>query len=294
MKHSVTMASIVAILMASALGWSCRGEKAPADAPAVAAQASATELASQIQGAVAYEYNGGIYRTDIGQANAVCLAPEGTYPRWSPDGARLAFVVQRTITCMDADGRNAVTVAEADQPRAVAWYPDGQSILFTDGDEIKSAPVEGGASRTVVKGYDFRELDISVDACRLIATVMRPTRLRAFDLDAGKSRTLAKGCSASLSPDGARVTNNLRGHKRLALLSWDDGTELGVVAAPEGHKFDNQFWSNHPDWLASMTEGRDGDIFIHRISVDRAFRITALGGCDRPDLFVARVYAAER
>ncbi|MBT3295466.1 MAG: hypothetical protein HN919_10340 [Verrucomicrobia bacterium] len=281
-------AGVLSILVALGGAWwfsQRQGAKAPPDG---ALELSAAALATVLQGAVVYEHAGGIYRTTIGEASGRCLAEQGRYPRWSPDGSRIVFVRATDVVCMDSDGANARPIAGAEQPRAVAWHPNGNSVLFTDGDTIVSAALQGGARSVIAKGYDFRELDIAADGRHLITTVLHPTRLRAYDLETGEVRDLARGCSGSLSPDGERVSNNLGRHKTMAILAWKSGEQVAAISAPEGQRFDNQFWSNHPDWVASRTEGKHADIFIHRLSDNRAFLLTAYGDCDRPDLYISQ------
>jgi hypothetical protein len=185
------------------------------------------------------------------------------------------------------DGSPEEKLASAEEPRAVAYRPDGRAILFTDGRRVRSVSLETGEVSTILDGWTFRELDVSEDGTRLIATVKRiGFHIHAFDLRSGHRRRMASGCSASLSPRGDTFTRNGRDHRTLSLRAWSTGKTVGVVHAPEGHTFDNQFWSNHPDWLAAKTEGEREDVFIHHVPDDTAFRATFTGDCDRPDLFV--------
>ena len=56
----------------------------------------------------------------------------------------------------------------------------------------------------------------------------------------------------------------------------------------DGKKFDNQFWSNHEDWLTSKSEGDEENIYIHHVPSGAAFQMTRSGGCDRANLFVVQ------
>ncbi len=242
-----------------------------------------------IRGAVVFQRPDGIYRQNIGSTGAVCLATNGTYPRWSPDGRFVAFVRENRILRVPADGGPAEPLAHVDSPRAVAYHPNAQEVLFTDGEMTRSVSVTSRTVRTVVEGFAFRELDATVDGRQLVATVKGlGFQVRAFDLITGRQWKIAGGCSASLSPDGARVTNNSSDHRKLLLRRWDDGSLAAEVSAPPGRTFDNQFWSNDPDWIASVTDDKTRDVFIHRVSDDRAFQVTTVGDADRPDLFVER------
>jgi Tol biopolymer transport system component len=249
---------------------------------------SPSELAAEIQGTIVYERDGGIYRTEVGQTNSTRIAKSGRFPRWAPDGTKVAFVRNKAIVCVSSTGGAVFTVAKTPHARAVAWHPSGEQLLYTDGETIKLVSIQGGPKQILASGSRFAELDISKDATRLIATALRPTRLIAFDLVSGQSRELARGCSGSLSPDGALVSNNLRDHKTLALRSWETGEIISSITPNTGDRFDNQFWSNHPDWIAGMSEGKQNDIYVHRVSQNRTYRVTTCGGCNRPDLYVSR------
>jgi Tol biopolymer transport system component len=74
-----------------------------------------------------------------GSDQTVLPTPEGLpwLPAWSPDGNQLAVAIfplsdgPRAIWVMDADGANAVRIAEADNVSQPAWSPDAQWILYT-------------------------------------------------------------------------------------------------------------------------------------------------------------------
>ena len=132
-------------------------------------------------------------------------------------------------------------------------------------------------------------LDLSADGMRLAATVrtLLGTKVLVYDLGRGRvERTVANGCSASLSPDGRLITVNGATHRKLDLYNWQTLESEGFVSAPEGLKFDNQYWSNHPAWLVSTSEGGGPDIYLHHVPSNTAYRVTTTGDCDRADLFI--------
>ena len=259
-----------------------------ASVPSASDEASSDRTLSNLpRGVIVFERPDGIYKQTLGERKPELLARGASYPRWSHDGTQIAFVQGHRIMRMDAAGGEPEALADADDPRAVAWMPDGNEILFTDGKKVRGVQLQTRAVRDVASGYTFRELDVSHDGLHLVATIRGfGPRIRIFDLATRDSRELSAGCSASFSPDGQRVTRNEDGHRTLSLVNPADGKVAGAVHAPQGATFDNQFWSNHPDWVTSQTEGKTTDILIHHVPSDGVAQVTHLGDAGRPDLFV--------
>ncbi len=262
-----------------------------AEHPAPTPQPRANEagLLDGVRGAVVYERPDGVYRSDLGSGRPVCLATNGAYPRWSADGRFVAFVRGREIARVTAEGGEVEVLATAAEAHAVACHPNGEEVLFTDGKTIRSVSLKTREVRTLVSGRTFRELDISADGRQLVTSVraLGGLHIRAFDLAAGRDWEISDGCSASLSPDGRLVTNNSGDHRRLDLRRWEDGEIAGTINAPLAHTFDNQFWSNDADWIASVNDdGPRADVFVHRVSRNASAQVTFSGDCNRPDLRV--------
>jgi hypothetical protein len=249
---------------------------------------SLNELAKKIDGAVVYQRGAAIYKTELGKNESVLISPAGEYPRWSPYGNFVAFVRKNQIMRIGADGTQEAVLATADDAHAVAYHPDGNSVLFTDGKTIKSVSLVDKSVKVILSGNNFRELDTVADGQKLVATIRwLGLSIRAFDLASGKDWKISSGCSGSLSPDGTLVTNNSSDHKQLFLRDWTSGKIVSSVAAPPDNTFDNQYWSNHPDWLASKAEKLENPgIFVHQISSNLAFQVTSGKDDDRPDFFV--------
>lgn len=248
------------------------------------------EPLEKLRGKLVYQRSDGIYLLNLQDGTPKRLVPYGTYPRWSPDGRQIVFVHGNAIMLADAEGQNVRKIAEAKKARAVCFAPDGKSVFYSDDTFLNKVELGTARVSTVLENNsEFREFDLSADGMRLAATVrtLLGTKVLVFDLDRGREeRTVANGCSASLSPDGRLITVNGATHRKLDLYNWQTLESEGFVSAPAGLKFDNQYWSNHPAWLVSTSEGGGPDIYLHHVPSNTAYRVTTTGDCDRADLFI--------
>lgn len=257
-------------------------------AGAAAGEAGRNALA-QIAGKVVYQRPDGIYVVGLHGDRPRRIVENGSYPRWSPDGRLIAFVRGNAIMTVAADGGKPRQIAEAQQARAVCFAPDGRAVFFSDGNRLRRVALETPAVSEVLQDGEFREIDVAAGGRRLAATIRTPfgLKVRAFDLRNGASRTVASGCSASMPPDGTLITVNGGGHERLFFHRWDNLHRTGFISAPPGMQFDNQYWSNHRQWIVSIAEGTRQDVYVHHVPSDTAYRVTDSGDCVRADLHVA-------
>ena len=251
----------------------------------------------------------GIYKTTVGEQRATLLAAGGRYPRWSPDGSRIAYLLDRDVWVMNADGADPRRLASAeDPPHAVGFHPGGREVLFAVTNEIRAVTLDGGTPRVL---YRDRKVLLALDMCRrddrlMVVFLERPGYhyLRACDLTGGSSRVISSGCSANLSPDGELLTDLNGTHLSIAVRRWETGEFVRTIPGPAGYEFDNEIWSNDPDWVALQTQfkiitdtntapptvrmERREDIFLTCATTSRVIRVTRLGDCVRPDLFIRR------
>lgn len=287
-RFAVRLAAVLAAIagLAVLLYQVCPVARAEAAPVSTGDLAALDNLAGRVQGKIVFQRPDGIYLVRLGGREPERIASPGEFPRWSPDGRAIAFLQSNRVMRLRLDGGGLEALAEVFAPRALAWHPSGEEIYFTDGQLIRAVNVHTRAARDVVSGHAYRELDVAPDG-RLAVTIRgRGVSIMGFDPAAGRSWRIAGGCSASLSPDGKRVTNNEGDHRKLAIRDAASGARLGTVNAPPGLAFDNQWWSNDPNWLASKSEGLFEDVFVHDLLKNEAVRVTFIGQCDRPDLFV--------
>ncbi len=272
-----------ACLMAAALAGCGSSEARRGDAGALP-----LETPPGLAGArLVYQRPDGIFLRVLGKGKPRRLASEGTWPRWAPDGRSIVFLRGNRILRLDLESGEEVTVAEMKDPRTLAVHPDGRQVLVAEGRTVKAVSLADGQSATVHSGAAFHELDVADTGGFWVGTVKSlGWRVRRVDLPSGESTDLARGCSASLSPGGRLATVNLDGHGQLALVDARTGREQKRLSAPEGLKLDNQKWSNHPDWIAGIVEGKAQDIMVQRTGDGRVWRVTDEGDADRPDLRV--------
>ncbi len=273
-------------------GWATNSKSAPLnDDRTTNSSSGKKDIRRLVDGWVVYQRPDGIYSARAGLPQEKRLSKNGSAPRWSPDGKMIVYVHDNEIKVMDRKGGNKITVASAKKGKAVCFGPFGKTILFTDYKTIRRVNLKTGTVETILKGdYEFREVDIGTRGRILAVTVRTPfgIQVRRIDLKTGQREKVARGCSAAVSPDLKYITVNGRKHKFLRLYNLNTLRLEKHLSAPPGRRFDNQFWSNHQDWLVSKSEDDAENVFIHHLPTDSSYRVTTSGHCDRPDFFVNR------
>lgn len=147
------------------------------------------------------------------------------FPRWSPDGLRIAFSSNRTgsyqIHVCDADGSNVrqVTRGEHDAIEE-GWFPDGKRIAYTEQRRrgigrsytLFTVDLGSGATERLLPEFDGSSAlpDFAPNGPLLAFTGKRLMGWDAYraDLRTGETKALTEGgkaCRARFSPDGARL-----------------------------------------------------------------------------------------
>ncbi len=240
---------------------------------------------------IVYQRDSGIYEISVGEKTAHLLVNYGTNPRWSPDGQQIAFIHDNAIMLLSKKTGKIQLLARAGKARSLCFYSDGKSIIYTDNKLLRRVTIASGKISTLLTNGPFYEVDMADENTRLAVTVktLFSYKVQVFDLHNGSARTVSKGCSASLSPDGNMVTVNSKNHRILSMFDWKNLTKTTQIHAPKDLQFDNQLWSNNLNWLSSTAGGDVKNIYLHHFPTDTSYRITTSGDCDRADLYVLAV-----
>ena len=239
---------------------------------------------------VVFERSDRIYFSSNEDRSSALVAEGCTYPRWVPGRNAIACLRGQDLLLIDFETREERVLSVIEKPYAINVHPNGKEVLFTNRGKVQSVGIDHGEVKTLAEGYTFYEIDISADGKRLAATVKGKStmgyQVRAFDLEKDTSWKIGRGCAAGLSSNGDLVSNLTGNHTELLLRRWEDAERMDEVLAPDGLHFDNHSWAHQGDWIVYQSE-KSADVYAHHLSKREAYRLTAVGDVNRPDLRVS-------
>lgn len=199
-------------------------------------------------------------------------------PAWSPDGTRLAVAMfpdpePRAIWIMDADGANAVKIAEGDNVSRPSWSPDGNEIAYAvdtpQGSSIHIISADGTGDRVIgetIQGKDYFSVSFSPDGTQLVFDKGTDSGFGIFvmNVDGTDVRRISSGTSdynPSWSPDGTRIvfTRQEEGAESDVYVMDADGSNVNRLTN-DGPGVTNLYAEWSPDgkriaYLAGVTGG---------------------------------------
>jgi TolB protein len=175
-----------------------------------------------------------------------------SYPDYSPDGSRIAYVEGWSFRTMAADGSDDQWLVDGPSiPAYPRWSPDGKWIAAeSDGDIWKVSPAGYESGWVNVTGaYNSNDLTVAwAPGGRRFATADRSS-VRIYSADGRRTRTLAELDGAyrlAWNPNGRTLAVEARGD--IWLVDAVTGAATQVTRTPETEVAPN--WSPDGRWLA--------------------------------------------
>ena len=167
-------------------------------------------------------------------SSAVTLAPslagDQRWPRWSPDGSKLAFTAGRAMYVIPVLGGVPRLVADsAFQP---SWSPDGEQLTFAVGSSLMTVPATGGTPRRIGTNADVSTPVWSPDGERIAYVSENGTFTNAGNGSYGNASPSSIWIVGKNGGDSVRVTDGA--NLNVGPVWFPDGRSLLFVSDRDG------------------------------------------------------------
>jgi len=182
------------------------------------------------------------------------------FPRWSPDGRRIAFIAKPMdryqVFVMNDDGTDVVQVTRSEHDAIEpGWFPDGRRLAYTEERKrtigrsytMFSIDLETGREERLLPKFDGSNAlpDFSPVAPLLAFTGKKTVGWGVYlaDLTTGESRVLTTGggaCRPRFSPDGREivyVSSSADGKGDIWLMKADGSGQERLTELPETYDY---------------------------------------------------------
>ncbi len=159
------------------------------------------------------------------------LSGDHRWPRWSPDGSRLAFVADRAIYLIPVlGGVPQRVVSLGDLGGQPAWSPDGSQLVYADSGGISSVAISGGAPHRVARMLEAHSPSWSPDGRRIAFAVENLVFVNSAGY--GNAAPSAIWTASATGGDSALVTDAQ--YLNTAPVWWPDGRGILFVSDRDG------------------------------------------------------------
>jgi TolB protein len=162
---------------------------------------------------------------------ATGLSEDHRWPRWSPDGSRLAFMANKAIHVIPAlGGVPQLLVSLGDIGGQPSWSPDGTHVAYADSAGISVVAVTGGTPRRVIHTLEAHSPSWSPDGRRIAYAV--ENLVFTGSIGYGNAAPSSVWTASATGGDSAFVTDAER--LNTGPVWWPDGHSILFVSDRDG------------------------------------------------------------